>query len=360
MNKVLVTGLATGKDVGVCSVCNFDYEWVFNNPSVLIWADKIYISETAWEEAVSGRGAQEGIIISKCLKLIFEIAKAEGLIEVIKPNKIISQEIKDNIISEVEKDREKLINIFPNNIKIGDEEKVPGSFFVEGEEYCTPRLYAVYVNIILSRIYDAHGLFNSNIYNYCKYKFGLENSQIKKSNEVFEGFKNIFNAYIPNDLKMPEYVYFNKTQCNKCKNTELCKDKYLIDLEKNLKNFLKWRSFDEIQQIKDVLEKITKIRKKQNGVITAQEIIDKFGNIENKLRKRVLSIFPKVKRWSNIITVISLPTALIGSTSGEYLITIPSAALTVLARVTNTIIDIFSSKYSWIAFKSKEVKISSN
>lgn len=358
MNKALVTGLAVGKDIGICDACNFDYEWVFSNPSVFIWTDKIYMPETAWERAISGEASTDKII-SKSLKLIFEIAKEEGLIEIIKPKKIISQEIKDNIILEVEKDREKLISLFPNSIKIGDEEKVPGSFFVEGEEYCTPHLYAVYASFLLSRVYEAHCLFNSHIYNYCKYKFGLENSQTKRSNEIISGFQNIFNGYMPNDLEIPEYIITNKKLCNSCKKIKQCKDKYLINLEKNLKNFLKWRSYDEFQQIKNVLEKITKIRKKQNGIISAEEITEKFSSIENKLRKRVLSVFPKVKRWANILTIISAPTALLGITTGEALITIPSAALATLAHVTNKIIDIFSSKYSWIVFKSKEVKMPS-
>ncbi len=357
MNKVLVTGLAVGKDVGVCSACNFDYEWVFNNPSVLLWADKIYISEVAWERAVSGKSDPENIPISKSLKLIFEMASGEGLIEVIKPKEVITKEIKDNIISKVEKDREKLLNLFPNSIKIGDEEKLPGSFFIEGEEYCLPYLYAVYVNILLSKVYDAHSLFNSSVYTYCKYKFGLANTQTEKSTEIVSGFQNIFSTYFPNNLEFPHYVLSNKNQCKDCKKTKLCKDDYLINLEKNLKNFLKWRDYDEVQQLKNVLERITKIRNKQNGVITAEEITDRFSSVELTLRKRMLSIFPKVKRWSNILTILSLPTALAGGAIGENLITIPAAALTVLAQVTNKIIDTYSSKYSWIVFKIEKARL---
>lgn len=30
VNKVLVTGLAIGKDLDVCEVCNLDFDWVLN------------------------------------------------------------------------------------------------------------------------------------------------------------------------------------------------------------------------------------------------------------------------------------------------------------------------------------------
>ncbi len=49
MNKILLTGLALGKDIGLCPVCNYDFEWLLNNPSSLLWADKIIVPETIYQ-----------------------------------------------------------------------------------------------------------------------------------------------------------------------------------------------------------------------------------------------------------------------------------------------------------------------
>ena len=49
MNKVLVTGLALGFDSGLCSACNFDFDWLLNYSSILLWVDKIYIAQKIWD-----------------------------------------------------------------------------------------------------------------------------------------------------------------------------------------------------------------------------------------------------------------------------------------------------------------------
>ena len=49
---MLVTGLALGTEAGVCQACNFDYNWLINYPSILIWADKIMITKNIWDSVI--------------------------------------------------------------------------------------------------------------------------------------------------------------------------------------------------------------------------------------------------------------------------------------------------------------------
>ena len=44
-NKILLSGLALGKDIGLCPVCNFDFDWLIQNPSSLLWIDKIIVPQ---------------------------------------------------------------------------------------------------------------------------------------------------------------------------------------------------------------------------------------------------------------------------------------------------------------------------
>lgn len=36
MNKIFVTGLAIGNEIGTCDFCNFDFSWLITNPSTFM------------------------------------------------------------------------------------------------------------------------------------------------------------------------------------------------------------------------------------------------------------------------------------------------------------------------------------
>lgn len=43
MNKVLITGLGVGKALDLCYECNLNFSWLVDNPSTLLWVDKILL-----------------------------------------------------------------------------------------------------------------------------------------------------------------------------------------------------------------------------------------------------------------------------------------------------------------------------
>ena len=49
MNKVLITGLGTARDLGICDACHLDFTWLYKNPSVLLWADELCIPQSAFD-----------------------------------------------------------------------------------------------------------------------------------------------------------------------------------------------------------------------------------------------------------------------------------------------------------------------
>jgi len=369
MNKFLITGLSIGKESGICNVCNFDYEWIFNNPSILIFTDKLLVPDVIWkdvnrlidekkgDDTVDKSISQFSEHINKSLKLIFEIAKSEGIIEVVYPKKIINDKLRDKILNEIEKDREKLLDLFPTVVKLGDQEKVPGSIYIDGYEYCWPSLFAIYSSLILSKVWDANCILKPRTLNYCKYKFGINDLNKKNKNEDIKAFKTIFEGYIPNELLLPDYIIESKERCHKCTREKNCKDSYLKDLEKNLIEFIKWRDYDEIQQIKSIIERISKINNNSIELKDADDIVNEFREIEIKTRKKVFSIFPKVKRWTNISTMMSAPVALISLATGNILLSIISASIAGASQATNKFVDFLSSKNNWITLSCKETKV---
>lgn len=357
MNKVLVTGLALGKEFGTCDACNFDFEWLIRYPSVLLWADKILIADTIWDTVSYEEYPLESKELAKSLQLIFDIARSRGIVEIVKPSEIISSHLADDIYTEVYKDRDLLAKLFPDHVTLSDEDNVPGEIFIDGLEYCTPHLWTIYAGLVLARAWNAHCLFNMRVFNYCRYKFGLANFPKEGEPGGLDGFQAVFEAYLPNSSVFPEYVYINKDTCSKCVNEKSCKDTYLSNVESNVKNILSWRDYDEIQQLKSVVADIVHRRKELGGVVNPSDILHDFRNKQDKIRKRVKLIFPKVKRWANVTTMLSIPIAVAGLGTGHPLIAVSGAGLAGLSHLAKELVDLLLSKYSWIAFVSKDAEL---
>lgn len=359
MNKVMVTGLAVGKDVGICQVCNFDIEWLLRYPSVLLWADKIIVPKAIWESAVSSEFPSEKKHpeLNKCVKLIFEMANGEGIVDVIDPKETINDDIMESISEQAEKDRENLAELFPESVTLGGEKKVPGQMFIHGTEYCLPHIYTIYVNLILARNNDAHCLFSDSELAFCKYKFGLSGIEKGGTKGKIEGFNSVFNAYMPNDSILPEYVTVKKELCAKCAKEDKCKDGYLRDVENNFKKLIKLRGYDEIQQIKEVTNKIVNKRTESGGVLNSNEVLNDFREEQEKLRRRVRLVFPKVNRWANVTTILSIPVAFAGLATSSPLFLVTGAGLAGISQGTKQVIEMLSNKYSWIGFTNKDINL---
>ncbi|GAG78546.1 unnamed protein product, partial [marine sediment metagenome] len=59
-------------------------------------------------------------------------------------------------------------------------------------------------------------------------------------------------------------------------------------------------NYDEINQLKNLVEKIIKEQYKTKDLIDPNDVITNFINKKKKIRKNIYNIFPKVKRWANI------------------------------------------------------------
>lgn len=358
-NKVLVTGMSLGKSFNTCQICGLDINWLIQYPSIIIWADKIIIPEIIWNDITSASifNQEKTPELNKGLKLIFEILQAEGIIEVVNPQSTISTEVSDNISHQIDEDRIALSKLFPESVSIGEDDKVPGQLFVNGSEYCYPFMWMVYASLVLSKSLDAHCLFNNKTMNICKYKFGLSNLPTNTNMSRLEAFQSIFEAYLPNEHILPEYIITNKETCGKCAKEESCKDAYLSDLEINVKDTLKLRDYDEIYQLKSVVNNIVDKRSKSGGIIDAHEIRQEFSEVQTKLRRRMQLVFPRIKRWSNVSTMVSIPIALAGTATGLPILTLTGASLFGLSQAANKTTDILSSKYSWTGFTNKDVEL---
>lgn len=357
MNRVLVTGLALGKEAGVCDFCDFDFSWIVNRPSVLLWTDKILVTETIWDAVSNAHYPFDNREIAQSLKLVFDIGRGEKIIEVIKCPDFITKDLKSEIHKQVEEDRILLARSFPTHFTIGNEEKVPGQLFIDGLEFCEIRLWTIYAAFVLSKALGAHCLFDNRVLNFCKYKFLLTGFTSLTDHRFIETFQSVFNAYIPNCDVFPEYVYMSKDKCVTCRKMEGCKDKYLSEVESNLKHIIRWRNYDEIQQIKAVVNEIIDMHTAASGDLNASDVLKEFGKKQEILRRRVKLVFPQIKRWANITTMFSIPVIVAGIATANPLITVSGATLAGLSKIAKEGVELLSSKYSWVGFTSKDIEL---
>lgn len=349
MNRVLVTGLALGTDIGTCSVCNFDVSWIIRYPSILLWADEILISELMWKSIIEEAPYVNPTELRKSLRIIFELLESEGVVKVINVAELFNETVRIEIGSTLDNDYKMLLKHFPYSISLGDE-KVPGEIIIDGSEYCKSYLSSLYAALLIGRKYNANCLFNDRDYNFMKYKFGLQLTSKIGSQEIPNALNTIFKSTLPNISLLHDYSFRKDSQCTDCQENPNCLKEYLIKTENNTKDLLKWRSYDEISQLKEMITSIIRKRTAADGVISSEEIISEFQDKEQSIRKKIRSVFPKVKRWSNITTLLSLPIAIAGISIGDPVVATSGASVAGLSIASREIIDYLKSKYSWIGF----------
>lgn len=120
----------------------------------------------------------------------------------------------------------------------------------------------------------------------------------------------------------------------------------LYKIEENINKALKWRTYDELNQLKEVLQKISNDSK--NVDIKANDLINTYKDEELKIKKNIKSVFPKVERWSSMATILSIPLVVAGVSTGSPLITSIGAGTAGAATIVKKYLDVYKSKYRWV------------
>jgi len=353
LNKVLLTGLAIGKDLGACESCSFDLDWLIDNPSVLLWADKIIITPAIWE-SINDHKRLKTQKIAPALKLIFDIINSEGLLEIINPKDIISSQYIEYIGNIIQHDAKRLIEVFPQFVKKGDE-GVPDSINIGDTEYCGAYLRSIYASLLLTKHFNANCLFNNKALNYLNLKFGLDGLPTNLNPNYINSFSNVFQVTIPNELVLHNYAFTNDSQCNSCRSLLSCKDNYLKDIENSVFKIMEWRNYDEIIQVKNITQKIINTKDSYDGTLDPILIKNEFNSEKRKINKRIKNVFPKIKRWTSLSTIISVPIALSGLIYDNSFLTVSGASIVGASTIAKELVNYFDSKYNWLGFKNKSI-----
>jgi len=359
-NRLLVTGHAMGgREHSGCNTCNYDCSWLFEHPSTLLWADKIIITPYMDNTIENEKFPFDDIPVAKSIKKVFDVARQFDLIEVKNPSKIITAKVGKKLSEEVDTDRSVLEKLFPKTVRIGDDKKVPGQIFIENEEYCHPHIWSIYASLVLAKKWGAQCLFSERVINYCRYKFGSSFVTNPNIGYPTNPFNTIFNSCLPEPALFPKYMFGNirSSQCSTCKLEKQCSNKYLDKLERNISKYLELRDYDEVDQIKQVISKIIKRLESEKEYVNDENIVEEFKNEERIISKRVHSTFPKIKRWTNMTLIVSLPVTLVSALTGLPMVSLAGASIAGVSEAVNKYAEYLGSKYRWIGFINKSTVV---
>lgn len=347
MNKVFITGLALVDTDLKCSKCFLNLDWIISRPSTFLWSDKIVVTKQIWEMLTFSKSTTDSISASnKLIKLIFENAYENNLIEVVESELIINEGIIHHVNQQIAQDVIGLVKHFPEQIRLGNLDKQE-LLLIGDKDYCIFRLQSIYLSFLLSSYYSSNCMFSQDDLDFCKYVFGIRDYPNGYKRGLDESFCNVFSMYMPNEPIFHMHGSFDPGKtCDDCKKVNNC-DKYLIDTERALKKYFKYREYDEIQQIKDVVNKIIKRTEKRDEDINPIEVKKEFLQIEKKHKKLIKKIFPKVEHWSSIGTFLSFSLALIPNINSSVLAT--CALFT--PELIKTGMSIYSYNNRWINFR---------
>lgn len=344
MNKVLVTGLGVANSLGMCEVCGLDFSWLANNPSVLLWSDKLIIPSDSYDAELENRDSKSGKVIG----MFLEMADEAGLIEKVNLSNVYDERMGDDIFSYTLQKKEELLSTFPQMIKNGDD-RVPEEIVIEDYHYCGMRMASVFAGLRVAEDMNANCLFSNAEHVFLKYLYGLDYPVIGGSS-INKAYSEVFSLYLPEAIKVHSYAFENEEKCKVCKRYDACKERYLEETESSFGRIFKWRDYDELQQAKTEIENIIKIKDEVSSEKDIQDVVKQFKERQDRINKMTKRRFPEIERWTKMTTVVATPLTVLASIGGNTPLTIAGAVALGAARMTEGIMDAYKNKNNWVGF----------
>ena len=350
-NKILVTGMALGldPDVDACHKCNYDLHWLYDYPSTLLWTDKIILTPEIYSFIMQEERTTKPDQENEATRLIFQILEDMKMLEINRVSTAISKELADAIYYKIILDKEELKKRNDPNLRFTPEGEIPIKLFIGDTDYCGQILWSIYASLLLAYKWNANILFTDYARKYLSLKYFVSNKDshllpISKLSSLSE----IFSVILPESSLIPSIVFGNPN-CLSCANKQECNTDYLKIAEKNMLQIMEWRSYDELHSLRNFVQKITDQIEK-NDELTFNDLSKMFKDEKNKISRKIKSVFPKIERWTKVISSISAPITVFGIASNSPLVASIGAGAYGIGTVLDNYIAIQRSKYKWLGF----------
>ena len=342
--KVLIPGLGVAHSMGMGCTCNMMYGELLANPSTLLWLDKLCLP-VGFSVSDDLYGPHVGYAIMS----IFDVLGSEGILETISKETLLSTGKQLECLGRiVQEELHDLSLAAPDVVKQNKE-----GYEIEGDFFCKPYVVSGYASQFLAQKIGANCLVDKSFDKYLRFKNSLLSNWTKdKFTRILNAYNEVFSLDIVNDLALPRIIFTDKEWCKKCTKLEKCEASFKGEVRDAIQRLMELRSSDSFCLLRDEIDKIVEEHKGVD-MLSGQEVVSELKARALKIYKKQKREFPRIKRWTNLAMIASIPSAFIAHVLGAEGMSAASAAIVAGAGVIDNYIKHEASKGAWINFLNK-------
>ena len=340
--RLLVTGLGIGEKLGLCDPCNINYSWIFQNPSTLLWCDKICIPKDLFEKALQKPEEKYDIAVATALETLLNY----HLLELIDDKTIEDAKPREDFLeTRFAEDLLAMSEMFPDNVKYNSNAEVHERITIDGMHFCLPYVLSIYASLFLAQSINAQCLFDSRDYSYLKYKMGINYRELTGANQ-FKTYNEVFSFVLPDEIFKPNHTMVNSNDIAISDPTK----QFEHIIRSGLKRILEYREYDELYLLRKEIDNIVKSHEIFGSQVSAEDIKKELAEKQRKISMLINRRFPQVKRMAKYTTIVAIPATILSAATGNIPATVASAALGGISKGAEELMAIYESKKKWVGF----------
>lgn len=335
MLKILIEGSGCTGDSCVANLTST--EWIFNRPSLMVWADNIYISKQDFSFLTSGNFARSDPEISEDLVIFVEKMKNEGIAELFDPNEILMPISKRSVLDTVKQD----LSLYgtPGSEKDSNGKCEPPLIESEWGHFCPVMLEGIYSSLLESRLLGCTCVMDPNKASFVFARFG---NNYPSSTTAYNVFDELYTALVPELRVYHDYrIFCSSSKKESCLHGEYCTNNRKSNIDKFFNDLMFLRDNQSLSSLKSLIES------KEQELDSEDEVLKKAVLKDiSKAQKRLYDSYPNARKWMKFVSVVS-STALAAISNSPTEALLPIAGLLGVSQVIDTSIERLIEKEHW-------------
>lgn len=339
MIKILIEGSGCTGDSCVMNLTSS--EWIIKRPSLMLWADSIYISNQDYSYLTSGSFVTGDSEVSEDLAAFVSSLKNEGIVELFDPGKILGKISRNSIEERIQQD----LRLY--GASISEDKRARGNEppFVEksGVHFCPVMLEGIYSSLLESRFLGCECVMDADKATFALSHPGENDISFDSASRVFD---ELYTILVPELSSFHEYRLFCPSdKKNECIHGADCSR----EREKNLRVYL-----DEVMLVREnpalrSLKKLIEAKEQElgagDGLLRSAVLKDIAAS-----QRKVYELYPRAKKWMKYVASISSGAiAAISGSPSEALL--PAVGLLGASQMADASLEWLTERERWkIAF----------
>ena len=327
---------------GVGCICNTDVcnlislGWLFERPSVLLWADQVLVAVRDYEVLSLGYPVFESKLYGETVAALFEALSDEGIAKTFDPEPLLLPVSVNSICEQVESD---LALYGTESSEPNSEGKIePAAICSDEGRFCQVRLESMYTNLLLARLMGCSCLMDSNKARFVINRFG---PSAGRQTEKGKAFDRLYSVIVP-ELNIRNYKLF----CPESTRAECIHgDECARDIKGNIRRFIEdLLMVREKPEIKGLSKLVSQLEAETGGNV--DEISHAALKDISRAQSRVLTL-EGVKSWSSVVTDIASVAAASSFIAGDPIASSTAAAVASLGIMGSVAAESMRAMDSW-------------